>query len=124
MHFLTCPRRGIVALRILTIPYRDCKENIFDTVDLIDSLGLTIHPVKSIIIPTQEIQYMSFILNSREMTVQLTREKALTIKKLCQNILLLEYISIRYFFELMGNMVASEYGIPYTKFLHKRLHIS
>ena len=95
MHFLTCPRRGIVALHILTIPYRDCNENIRDTVDLIDSLGLTIHPVKSIIIPTQEIQYMSFILNSREMTVQLTREKALTIKKLCQNILLLEYISIR-----------------------------
>lgn len=95
MHFLTCPRRGIVALRILTIPYRDCKENIRDTVDLIDSLGLTIHPVKSIIIPTQEIQYLSFILNSREMTVQLTRGKALTIKKLCQNILLLEYISIR-----------------------------
>jgi hypothetical protein len=95
VHFLTCPRRGIVALPILTIPYRDCNENIRDTVDLIDSLGLTIHPVKSIIIPTQEIQYMSFILNSREMTVQLTREKALTIKKLCQNILLLEYISIR-----------------------------
>jgi hypothetical protein len=95
VHFLTCPRRGIVALGILTIPYRDCKENIRDTVDLIDSLGLTIHPVKSIIIPPQEIQYMSFILNSREMTVQLTREKALTIKKLCQNILLLEYISIR-----------------------------
>ena len=85
----------MVALRILTIPYRDCKENIRDTVDLIDSLGLTIHPVKSIIIPTQEIQYMSFISNSREMTVQLTREKALTINKLCQNILLLEYISIR-----------------------------
>jgi len=95
VHFLTCPRRGIVALRILMIPYRDCKENIRDTVDVIDSLGLTIHPVKSIIIPTQEIQYLSFILNSREMTVQLTREKALTIKKLCQNILLLEYISIR-----------------------------
>jgi hypothetical protein len=25
---------------------------------------------------------------------------------------------------LMGNMVASEYGIPYAKCLHKRLHIS
>lgn len=24
----------------------------------------------------------------------------------------------------MGNMVASEYGIPYAKCLHKRLHIS
>lgn len=24
----------------------------------------------------------------------------------------------------MGNMVASEYGIPYAQFLHKRLNIS
>ena len=24
----------------------------------------------------------------------------------------------------MGNMVANEYGIPFAKFLHKRLHIS
>jgi hypothetical protein len=72
--FSDLPKKGIVALRILTIPYRDCKENIRDTVDLIDSLGLTIHPVKSIITPTQEIQYMSFILNLREITVQLTRE--------------------------------------------------
>ena len=82
-------------LHILTIPYEDCKENIRDTVDLIDSLGFTIHFDKSIIIPTQEIQYLGFILNSREMTVQLTREKALKIKELCQNILRLEYISIR-----------------------------
>jgi hypothetical protein len=44
-------------LHILTIPYEDCKENIRDTVDLIDSLGFTIHFDKSIIIPTQEIQY-------------------------------------------------------------------
>jgi hypothetical protein len=54
---------------------------------IFDSLGLTIHLDKSIIIPTQEIQYLGFILNSREMTVQLTREKALKIKELCQNIL-------------------------------------
>jgi len=111
-------------LHIFTIPYEDCKENIRDTVDLINSLGLTIHPDKSIIIPTQEIQYLGFILNSREMTVQLTREKALKIKELCQNIFRLEYISIREFSELMGKMVASEYGIPYAKLLHKRLHIS
>ena len=91
---------------------------------LIDSLGLTFHPDKSMIIPTQEIQYLGFILNSREMMVQLTREKALKIKELCQNILRLEYISIREFSELMRKMVASEYGILYAKLLHKRLHIS
>jgi hypothetical protein len=58
------------------------------------------------------------------MMVQLTREKALKIKELCQNILRLECISIREFSELMRKMVASEYGILYAKLLHKRLHIS
>ena len=46
------------------------------------------------------------------------------IKELCQNILRLEYISIREFSEITGKMGASEYGIPYEKSLHKRLHIS
>jgi hypothetical protein len=91
---------------------------------IFDSLGLTIHLDKSILIPTQEIQYLGFILNSREMTVQLTREKALKIKELCQNILCLEYISIREFSELMGKTVSSEYGIPYAILLHKRLQFS
>lgn len=76
MQFLTCPRRVIVTQRTLMIPYEDCKENIRNTVDLIDRLVLTIHSDKSVIISPQEIQYLGFILNSREMTVQLTLEKA------------------------------------------------
>jgi hypothetical protein len=55
--------------------YDDCRENIRDTVALVDSLGSTIHPEKSVFIPTQEIHYLGFILNSREMTVQLTHKK-------------------------------------------------
>ena len=55
--------------------YDDCREHIRDTVALVDSLGSTIHPEKSVFIPTQEIHYLGFILNSREMTVQLTHKK-------------------------------------------------
>ena len=36
----------------------ECNRNIEDTVKLIDSLGLTIHPEKSIMIPTQTIEFV------------------------------------------------------------------
>ena len=38
--------------------YDDCRGNIRDTVALVDSLGSTIHPEKSVFIPTQEIHYL------------------------------------------------------------------
>jgi hypothetical protein len=41
-------------------------DDIRDTVALVDSLGFTIHPEKSVFISTQEIHYLGFILNSRE----------------------------------------------------------
>lgn len=104
--------------------YDDCRVNIRDTVALIDSLGFTVHPEKSVFIPTQEIHYLGFILNSREMTVQLTNEKAGKIKESCQNVLKKSILSIREFSELIGKMVASEFGVPYAKLFHKRLHIA
>ena len=99
-------------------------DDIRDTVALVDSLGFTIHPEKSVFISTQEIHYLGFILNSREMTVQLTHEKGGKIKESCQNVLKKSILSIREFSELIGKMVASEFGVPYAKLFHKRLHIA
>ncbi|XP_063411285.1 uncharacterized protein LOC134694218 [Mytilus trossulus] len=104
--------------------YEDCINNINDTVTLFDKLGLTIHPNKSVFVPTQEIQHLGFVLNSREMSVRLTQEKSQKFKELCKQILRKEYVSIREFSELIGKMVASEYGVPYAKLFHKRLHIT
>ena len=38
--------------------YEGCKHKIQDTMDLVDSVGLTIHPEKSIIIPTQCVEFV------------------------------------------------------------------
>ena len=104
--------------------YEDCINNINDTVTLFDKLGLTIHPNKSVFVPTQEIQHLGFVLNSRDMTVRLTQEKFQKFRELCKQFLRKEYVSIREFSELIGKMVASEYGVPYAKLFHKRLHIT
>jgi len=108
----------------------ECNINIKDTVELVDSLGFTVHPEKSVLIPTQEIQYLGFILNSTEMTVKLTTEKAIKIKEQCKFILDKATgnrgkceISIRDISELVGKMIASEPGVPYAKLFHKRLEI-
>ena len=37
-----------------------CKRNVQDTVDMFHKLGFVIHPVKSVFIPTQEIEFLGF----------------------------------------------------------------
>ena len=67
--------------------YDQCKLNIRDTMDLIDSVGLTTHPEKSIIEPTQCIEFVGFLLNSVEMTVKLAPQKVNNLKELAINML-------------------------------------
>lgn len=45
--------------------YEQCIQNIQDTMELIDSVGLTTHPEKSIIVPTQCIEFVGFLLNAK-----------------------------------------------------------
>ena len=56
--------------------YQEYVGNVIDTTISFDNLGFTIHPDKSIFIPKQVIIHLGFILNSKEMTVRLTPEKA------------------------------------------------
>ena len=49
--------------------WMDCQNNICATVNSLTSLGYTIHCVKSILDPTQEIEFLGFILNSKDMTI-------------------------------------------------------
>ncbi|CAB4038742.1 Hypothetical predicted protein, partial [Paramuricea clavata] len=47
--------------------YDDCADNVIDTTQLIDNLGFIAHPDKSVFIPTQELDYLGFTLNSKTM---------------------------------------------------------
>ena len=45
--------------------YEQCMPNIKDTMELVDAVGLTTHPEKSIIIPTQCIEFVGFLSTVR-----------------------------------------------------------
>ena len=54
--------------------YECCLKNVNDTIIMLRSLGFIIYPEKSVLL-TQDLMYLGFIINSRDMTLKLTEEK-------------------------------------------------
>ena len=55
--------------------FKDCVTNVIATIKLFDSLGFVIHPFKSVLVPSQKINYLGFVLDSIEMKICLTQGK-------------------------------------------------
>ena len=101
--------------------YFDCKSNIEATVKLVDKLGFTIHPLKSVFTPVQVIVFLGFIINSINMTVRLTMDRVANLQNLCLKVQQKTIITIREFATLIGKMVASEPGMQYAPLYYRDL---
>ena len=55
--------------------YESCLKNVNNTIIMLPSLGFTIHPEKSVLKPTQNLIYLGFIVNSKDITLTLTEDK-------------------------------------------------
>ena len=108
---------------LISKSYTECEVNIHDTVQLLDHLGFTIHPVKSVLKPTQTITFLGFVLNSVSMCIRLTSEKALLIKDMCLKLIKSREITIRDFAKIIGMLVAAEPGVDYGFLYIKSLEI-
>ena len=92
--------------------YNDCFDNVSATIHLLQSLGFIIHPDKSVLIPTQKIEYLGFILDSVNLTIEVTTRKKQKIHDLIEKILALPIPPISLVACLLGNLVATSEGIP------------
>ena len=63
--------------------YKACLHNIKNTIELLQNLGFTRHPTKSILTPTQRITFLGFVIDSVQMTLEITEEKKSKIHNLC-----------------------------------------
>ena len=61
---------------LIASTYDDCTCNITATVELFTKLGFVVHSDKSVFEPTQEIEFLGFIINSLNMSVTLSTAKA------------------------------------------------
>ena len=88
--------------------YHQCQQNIVDTVKLMDSLGLTVQPQKSVFEPRQQIIFLGFLLCSVTITVRLPPERRQEIIRFCSQMLLKNRVTIRKFSQLIGKLVATQ----------------
>jgi len=93
--------------------YEKCVTNIIDTITLFNNLGFTVHPDKSILVPTQQLVFLGFVIDSKSMTVSLTPEKACKVKNHCQSLFAQSTPSIREVAKVLGLLTSSFPGVMF-----------
>jgi hypothetical protein len=87
------------------------EEATLDAAQLITRLGFVVHPSKSVFEPTQILEFLGFLLNSRTMTVTLTSKKVTKIVAACEHLLKQKSITIRELASLIGTLVSTFPGV-------------
>ena len=100
--------------------FNDSVPSVITTLKLFHSLGFVIHPLKSVPVPSLRITYLGFALDSIEMKIYLTQDKAQKRKDARDKILACSNASIREVSSLLGPMTASFPAVMYGP-LHFRL---
>ena len=82
------------------------ERNIKLIVTLLDSLGIVVHPNKSITVPARSIKYLDFGTDFQSTTISLTKKKKACIKHLCHEVLQKEFLIIRKVWDYQVNLQA------------------
>ena len=99
------------------------QEAITYALTLFDSLGLTVHQEKSVLVPTQKIEFLGFILDSVTMTISLTDKKKSKICDMAKKLAQKPVTTIRDLASLIGNVVAADPAVPLGPLRYKYLEI-
>ena len=94
--------------------YDTCSQNISDTIELMDNLGLTVNLTKSILTPCKKIVYLGFLFCTSTMTITLTDEKKKNIIEECKSMISAKRTTIRNFSKLIGKLIAAEPGVQHA----------
>ena len=101
--------------------FSSCEDNVNAAVDLLQFLGFTIHPEKSVLFPTQEIGFPGFLLNPVEMKIKLTICKSVKIILKIKKLLHEEKQTTQDLTSAIGPLVPTFPVLPYGKLCHRVL---
>ena len=99
----------------------ECLSNVSDTVALLTKLGFLIHPDKSVLVPVQMITFLGFILDSIQMLVRPTLEKAQKLKTTCEKLLTKPEVTVQELAEAIGIIVSNFPGVEFGPLFYRGL---
>ena len=91
------------------------------TVNMFLKLGFVIHPTKSVLIPTQELKFLGFLLNSISMSIRLPPRKVTYVRQAYEDLLHQHNLTIREVARVIGLIVPSFQGEQYGELFHRYL---
>lgn len=100
-----------------------CWANVDATIQLLRRLGFTIHPDKSILVPTRSIEFLGFIIDSRSMTVSLTERRKTKLISACSIIVCDCFYKIRFVASVIGILIAALPGVMYAPLFYRQLEL-
>ena len=101
----------------------ECARNVTHARALFTDLGFVINEDKSITIPTQQLQFLGFILDSTLMRITLTPDKKEKLITLCSSVLAKAEVTIAELSQIIGTIVSSLPGVEYGKLHYRQLEI-
>ena len=99
----------------------ECAENTATSLRLLQELGFIINQKKSVIVSSQQIVMLGFVICSRSMTVRLTEEKASKTKDLCLELLSMKQPTIRFLAQVIGKICSSFPGVEFGQMHYREL---
>ena len=104
--------------------YMECELATLRAVQLIISLGFKVHPEKSVIIPTQTLEFLGFVFNSIRMIVTLMSKKVGKILQLCQTFSHPnKQFTIREVAYFLGTLVSSFPGVQLGPLHYRQIEV-
>jgi len=92
-----------------------------EAVQLFTHLGFHINQKKSVVLPQQKVEYLGFEIDSQNVTVKLTKDKATRLLAHTLQFKQKQHYTIRDVARLIGKLIATEPGNPYALLYTKRL---
>ena len=93
--------------------YEECSQNITATGTLFGKLGFYLHPIKSVVNPTQTLVFLGFLLNSQEITVSPTEQKITKPVEACIKLKAKNKPLISEVAKVIGILVSNFPGVQY-----------
>lgn len=108
--------------------YEDCMKNLNATIKCLTNLGFVINYKKSNLVPSKTCQFLGFILNSTNMTLELPLKKKNDILLRTNEMLSIVELPVRSFARYLGTLTAAcpavAYGWGHTKSLERARYLA
>ena len=98
------------------------KNAVLASVKLITNLEIFIHPEKSEFFPSEGIEFLGFLINSKKMIVSLSESQKNVIKAILKEVKIRGKVVIRTLAKLIGKLEAALRGIQHGRLYLRHLH--